>query len=350
LLRELNTDLSKLTGFERVCAYPSASDALAAAVRVARRASGQELIALISGSSLGSHDVALTGAAQLTLTFGAESTLQTLAAHASKLAGIVIDPVQLDVEPRTVKSFIEQCRAIASQSKCLLIIDETFTALRIAQGSAQAFLGVKGDLAVYAGAMAEGLPFAALAGDAAAMDGHQDTSTSLHSLVLARAHAMLRSFGESTAARAALETRAARFVDKLNRMLRAVRAPLRAQRFSSLYSVVVTQREPFGQLFHSYVRERGLTSHHDSLAMLTTAHTDEILDQMLSLYRDAAAAMRRDGLIGRVDAPVQMGVDENVERTDWYLPPCEGAKLGYDSAGNPVWFAAQSGNAVQVVE
>jgi hypothetical protein len=58
-------------------------------------------------------------------------------------------------------------------------------------------------------------------------------------------------------------------------------------------------------------------------------------------------------LIGRVDAAVQIGVDEQLERTEWYLPPCEGAKLGYDAAGNPVWFATRSGitgDAVQVLE
>ena len=189
---------------------------------------------------------------------------------------------------------------------------------------------------------------AILAGTSALISEEQPGS--VHPIVLARANSLVQSYAATAVARGAVETRISNSADKLNRAFRAVRVPLRVERFSSLYRIVTTQTEPVSSLYHAYLRERGVTSYADSLSMFTAAHSDAVAHELLALYRDAAVAMRRDGLIGRVDAPVQVGVDETSERSQWYLPPCEGAKLGYDTTGNPVWFAEKSGVAGDLVQ
>ncbi|MFL6617294.1 MAG: acyltransferase domain-containing protein, partial [Povalibacter sp.] len=348
-VRELTRKLQEFTSFERACIYPSATEAMARALDLARRISGRNLIAVIAGDSHASGGVALSSISPLLLSFG-EAALQTLVQHSSNLGGVVIDPVQFGHAPQAIAAFVRRCREIAAEAKCPIIIDETFTALRIPAGSSQNHLGVAGDLAVYAGAIAEGLPIGVVAGSANIMQSEEAVRPGVHALVLARAQTMLDSFVGAAKSLGTLDSRAKNFTDTLNRSFRSIRVPLRVQGFSSLYRLVFTQKEPFGQLLYSYLRERGLATHDASASMLTAAHTDGIVAEMLTMYRDAAAGMRRDGLLGRVDSPVQIGVDENVELSHWYLPPYEGAKLGYDAAGNPVWFADVNGAAGDLVQ
>lgn len=92
--------------------------------------------------------------------------------HRSELAAIVLEP-QRGQEP--VPGFLEAVRDIATESGAVLIFDEITTGFRMACGGIHLRLGVNPDIAVFAKAMANGYPMAAVIGRSNVMEAAQST-------------------------------------------------------------------------------------------------------------------------------------------------------------------------------
>jgi len=89
-----------------------------------------------------------------------------------ELAAIVMEPIR-DHEP--MPGFLERAREIAEESGTVLIFDEITAAMRLASGGSHLLYGVAPDIAVFAKAISNGYPMAAVIGRGEVMQSAQDT-------------------------------------------------------------------------------------------------------------------------------------------------------------------------------
>jgi amino acid adenylation domain-containing protein len=374
---EVAERFTRMTGMERVAFCNTGSEAVLAAVRCARTVTGRELIGFFHGDYHGVNDEALVRAGPngaslpavsgvprshvantLLLEYGSPASLEMLRARADELAAVMIEPVQSRHPALQPRQFMHDCRALTRAAGIAFIMDEVITGFRCAPGGAQAYFDVRADLATYGKVFGGGMPVGAVAGSARFMDALDggwwqfgDDSVPeagvtyfagtfvRHPLAMAAALATLRQLEAQPQLQAELNARVAGFVGRLQQVFDTLRAPLRVAHFSSFYGLEFTQEEGFGELLYAYLRGRGLHSYDGRIAVVTTAHTDAVLEAMLQIYRDAVAAMQRDGLLGRVGAPMAPGRERGMP-AGWSIPPCDGARLGRDTEGNPAWFVA----------
>jgi len=173
----------------------SGGEAMAIAVRIARAASGKDVIAfsgyhgwhdwylaanLSSDQSLDGHLLpglepagvprGLTGTA-LPWTYNDREALnQLVAAHGDKLGAIVMEPVRYsDPEP----GYLEHVRAVATRLGIPLVFDEITAGFRMNVGGAHLNYGITPDVAVFAKAIGNGYPMAAIIGTRAVMEAAQ---------------------------------------------------------------------------------------------------------------------------------------------------------------------------------
>jgi len=101
-----------------------------------------------------------------------EQLAAIVAEHGSQLAAIVMEP-QRGHAPEP--GFLEQVRQLATACGAVLIFDEITAGWRVNTGGIHLQSAVRPDIAVFAKAMSNGYPMAAVIGTAAAMDAAQDT-------------------------------------------------------------------------------------------------------------------------------------------------------------------------------
>jgi glutamate-1-semialdehyde aminotransferase len=154
------------------------SDGTAAAVRLARGWTGRDVI-LCSGyhgwqdwyiGSTSRHRGVPQAIRDLTHQFPYNDlpTLEgLLREHEGRVAAIIMEPSNF--EP-PLPGYLEEVKALAHRAGALLIFDEVLTGFRMALGGAQSYFGVTPDLAVFAKAMANGMPVSALVGRADVME------------------------------------------------------------------------------------------------------------------------------------------------------------------------------------
>src|SRR5437588_560373 len=136
----------------------------------------------IGATILGFADPDVDAAVKSAIDMGSMSTLNCaedieaiVAAHGGRLAAIVMEPVRSS-EP--APAFIRGVRALADRCGAALIFDEVTSGFRINSGGAHLAYGVDPDMAVFAKAIANGFPMAAIVGRASAMDAAQETFVS----------------------------------------------------------------------------------------------------------------------------------------------------------------------------
>lgn len=174
---------------ERLCAvvpcaemvrfHKSGAEGVAAAVRIARTATGRAHI--VASGYFGWLDWSSDAAgvpvgAQVDVTAVPSHDLPALEAavarHAHDLAAIVIEPV---VDHAPDPSWLARARALATQHGAVLVFDEIKTGTRVHAGGYQAVSGVIPDLAVFGKALANGAPLSAVVGRRAVMEAAQRT-------------------------------------------------------------------------------------------------------------------------------------------------------------------------------
>jgi len=89
-----------------------------------------------------------------------------------KLAAIIMEPVH-GVEPKD--NFLQKVRAIADKAGAVLVFDEITIGWKLAFGGAHLHYGVTPDMAIFAKAMSNGYPMAAIIGKREVMQAAQDT-------------------------------------------------------------------------------------------------------------------------------------------------------------------------------
>ena len=181
----------RIGSVEMVRLVNSGTEATMSAIRLARAATGRERVIKFAGAYHGHVDglLAEAGSGLATQGIPASPGIPRAQAEATAVvpwndrlaveqavdmyepAAIICEPIAANmgvIPPR--QGFLEHLRALADRSGALLICDEVISGFRVARGGAQELLGVAADLTVMGKVIGGGLPAAAFAGPAAAME------------------------------------------------------------------------------------------------------------------------------------------------------------------------------------
>ena len=157
-------------------------EAMAIAVRVARAATGRQMIAFCGYHGWQDWYIGATTrnlgvpedvrALTHKLPFNdIEAVKKTVAAHKGEIAALIVEPIS-GIEP--VKGYLEALRTLTRQEGIVLVFDEVITGFRAHMGGAQALYGVTPDLAAFGKGMANGMPLSAVVGRADIMSLMKD--------------------------------------------------------------------------------------------------------------------------------------------------------------------------------
>ncbi|MFN2386111.1 MAG: amino acid adenylation domain-containing protein, partial [Thermoanaerobaculia bacterium] len=333
------TAISEMAGVERVTFCNTGSEAVMAALRLARTVTGRKKIALFAGSYHGTFDEVLvrgirrgeTNASMpiapgipeekvanvLVLEYGSDEALRVLQAQAGDLAALLVEPVQSrhpDLQPR---EFLHAVRAITEKSGTALIFDEVITGFRVHPGGAQAWFGVRADLVTYGKVVGGGMPIGVLAGRPEFMDAldggfwsygdgsFPETGVTFfagtfvrHPIAMAAAEAVLGHLrAEGPALQERLNEKAARFTEALNDLFARQSLPVHVQRFGSILYLAFPSELKLAGLFHYHLRAKGVHILEGFPCFLTTAHTEADLRLVLRAFEETISEMQEAGFL-----------------------------------------------------
>jgi glutamate-1-semialdehyde 2,1-aminomutase len=163
------------------------TEATMAALRVARGASGRNMIIKIEGGFHGAHDSVLIKAGSGATTLGipdskgvpadtAKNTLQVpyndlsaleqvLKRFPDQIAALIIEPVLGNIGPVLPKEgYLQGVRDLTKDHDILLIFDEVITGFRLDLGGAQRYYGIKPDLTTLGKIIGGGFPIGIFGG------------------------------------------------------------------------------------------------------------------------------------------------------------------------------------------
>jgi glutamate-1-semialdehyde 2,1-aminomutase len=224
------------------------------------------------------------------------------------VAGLIMEPAMCNtsaIQPR--EGYLEGVRRLCTELGIVLIFDEVITGFRVAPGGAQSLLGVTPDLAVFGKAIANGLPVAAVAGKAEIMDlvvtrkvMHGGTYNA-HPLGMAATKATLEAIADGQAHRR-IERQGRRLMDGIAGILEGRQIPARVQGFPAIFHVGIGRREPIqdyrdtlGLDKAAYVRlttamvRRGVRALERGAWFLSTEHDDAVIDRTIAVFDEALA-------------------------------------------------------------
>jgi len=257
---------------EMVRLVSSGTEAAMSAIRLARGATGRDVILKFEGCYHGHADSLLVKAGSGGATFGVPDSLgvpaalaaltvtvpfndlsaieRVMAARGREVAAIIVEPVagNMGVVPPG-PGFLPGLRALCDTHGALLIFDEVITGFRLAYGGAQALYGVRPDLTCLGKIIGGGLPVGAYGGARAIMERvaplggvYQAGTLSGNPLAVAAGLATLRALA-SPGVYARLEESGARLEAGLVAGARAAGVPLTVNRVGSMLTAFFT-REP----------------------------------------------------------------------------------------------------------
>lgn len=304
-----------LSGMEGVAFCDSSSDAVAAAIRLARRRSGRDRIAVVDGAGHATAD----GSA-VVLDYGTAEALQTIGSLHGQLAAVLVEPVPARRPEVLSREFLEELRAATAESDTALIFDENLTGFRAHPRGAQALFGTPADIAVYAN-LGAGLPIGIIAGSAEYLEALGGGTQ--RPLALAAARAVLRRLKEDgPALQRELNLRTTAFVTRLQEVVAEVGAPVRVNHFASWFVVSFPPELPLAPLYHPLMRAHGVHTREGEPGFLTVAHTDADLDVIVTAFGATLTQMRADGLLPERAAQPRKGRDAD-GREAWFVPDPE---------------------------
>jgi glutamate-1-semialdehyde 2,1-aminomutase len=182
-----------MPSLERLRFTSSGTEAVMSALRVARAATGRELVVKFAGAYHGHADSmlveagsgvathAIAGSAGVAASVAAttmvlpynDPTSVTLAfaEHPGRIAAVIVEPVAANtgvIAP--IPGFLEHLRETTRADGALLIFDEVITGFRLGPGGAQARFGIRPDMTTLGKIIGGGMPIGAYGGRADLMD------------------------------------------------------------------------------------------------------------------------------------------------------------------------------------
>jgi amino acid adenylation domain-containing protein len=343
----LSGEVSKLfcemTGLDRAAFCNTGSEAVLGAMRLARTVTGRKMIAMFTGDYHGICDeVIVRGTPSLrsvpaapgippssvenvlVLDYGDEKSLEILRARADELAAIMVEPVQSrrpDLQPR---EFLHACRKIADDCGAAFIVDEVITGFRVHPRGAQGIFDIKADIATYGKVVGGGMPIGVIGGVRRFMDaldgGHWQFGDASfpevgvtyfagtfvrHPLTMAAAKASLLYLKEQgPELQAERNRKTAELVAAVNAFSAERGASLKLKNFGSLYKITFTRDEAFSDLFHTWLRNKGLHAWDARPCFLTVAHTDEDVAFIVRCLKETVEEMQAAELLSQAAVPM----------------------------------------------
>jgi amino acid adenylation domain-containing protein len=327
----------KMTGNERMTFCNTGSEAVMAAIRVARTVTGRNKIALFAGAYHGQTDEVLVkghkkaGVPQSTpvapgipkekvanvtvLDYGTPESLEWIRANAKELAAVLVEPVQSRHPHLQPVAFLKEIRSITENSGTALIFDEVVTGFRVHQGGCQALFGIRADLATYGKVLAGGMPVGVLAGKREYMDALDGGAWQFgdasfpevgvtffagtfirHPLALAAVRAVLQHFEQQgPSLQETLTANTTRMVRAINEFLEANNAPTRLENFGSIFYSAVPPEERFASLFYYYLRLKGVNVLEGFPCFLTTTHSEADIERVIQVFKESVIEMQDAG-------------------------------------------------------
>ncbi|HWV62070.1 MAG TPA: glutamate-1-semialdehyde 2,1-aminomutase [Oxalicibacterium sp.] len=174
---------------EQVRLVSSGTEAAMSALRLARGATGRDMIVKFEGCYHGHADALLVKAGSGLLTFGNPTSAgvpEDFAKHTlvldyndvqkledafremgDRIACVIVEPVAGNMNLlRATPEFLQAMRRLCTQHGAVLIFDEVMSGFRVALGGAQSLYGITPDLTVLGKVIGGGLPVAAFGGRA----------------------------------------------------------------------------------------------------------------------------------------------------------------------------------------
>jgi glutamate-1-semialdehyde aminotransferase len=357
-----------LTGHERVAFTNTGSEAVLAALRLARTVTGRERVVAFDGSYHGIFDEALARPdgrggvraaspgipsgyvdAMTVLPYADPASLATIERLGGELAAVLVEPIQgrnPDVQPR---EFLLQLRELTRRHGIALVFDEVVTGFRAHAAGVQGLYGIDADIATYGKVVAGGHPIGLLAGRARfldALDGGDwrfgDDSVPeagvtffagtfvRHPLALAAAKANLeRIAAESPGLQTELAAKTARLVAALRATLAATGVGIRLGSAHSTFFLSAAPDEPWAPLLFAQLRYRGFHLWEQFPSFVTVAHQEADLAAFAAAFAESIDELQRHGLLGRA----RQGAHADVATA-----PRPDARLGRRRDGSLAWF------------
>jgi len=331
------TMLRAISRLDEVSFHMSGTEAVMAAVRLARFNTGRKLIVSFAGAYHGWWDGVQPGLGSerrlddcLTLQELNPASLEVIRRRAGRIAGVLVNPVQslhpntpppsdavlLTSSARTARQsderyvrWLRELRAVCDAADIPLIFDEVYTGFRLAPGGAQEYFGVQADMVIYGKTVAGGLPIGVVCGRAALMRRFDPErplriayvigTFSAHPVVMGAMNEFLRWLIEpATAARYdEMNERCAAWVRATNARLAEAALPLQVVHLATVWTVLFTAPARYNWLLQYYLRAEGVT-----LSWVGTGRclssmdfTNEDYEALQAKLLEAARKMKADG-------------------------------------------------------
>lgn len=335
---------AELTGHERVAFCNTGSEAVLAAIRLARTVTGRNLIIQHEGDYHGITDEVLVRstpsgrtvpaapgvppesvANTIVLEYGSAESLAVIRERAHELAAVVIEPVQSRKPDLQPADYVREVRRICDGSGTALIMDEVVCGFRVHRAGAQGVWGVKADIGCYGKVFGAGMAVGALAGVPRFMDAldggvwqfGDDSMPEVgvtyfagtfvrHPLTMAVVHATLQHMVANPDLQERVNACAKTLVDRLNALFAAEGVPMHMGRFGSLMKPEWTQELAFGELFYYFLREAGVNAWDARPNYLTTEHGDAEVDHIVDGFAYAIAQMKQGGFFDDVSPTAEL--------------------------------------------
>jgi amino acid adenylation domain-containing protein len=369
--------ICELTGVERATFCNTGSEAVMAAIRVARTVTARQRIVMFAGAYHGTFDEVLVKGIKrngvpsaipiapgtpsqntenvVVLDYATPESLQYIREQALELAAVLVEPVQSrhpDLQPR---EFLRELREITAQSGTALIFDEVVTGFRVHPGGVQALFNIAADLVTYGKVIGGGLPIGILAGKAAFMDAldggmwqYGDESFPAadvtffagtfvrHPLALAATHAVLKHLqANGPELQARLNEKTAYLATHLNGFFAQNLIPTRIAHFGSIFYFSFPGDQRFGSLFYFHLREKGIHIQEGFPCFLTTAHTDDDIERIIRAFKSSAEEMQQGNLLP--------GPIAEASRTAYAHATADSTQAPVTESQMEIWLAAQLG-------
>ncbi|MBM9616235.1 amino acid adenylation domain-containing protein [Desulfobulbus rhabdoformis] len=335
LAGEVAQQIHQLTGVERCAFFSTGTEAIMCAVRLARAVTGRTRLVLFKGAYHGSFDgVLATGwinsqgrpeAIPMTdgtpeamvedlivLDYGDMAGLDVIARYAEEIALVLVEPVQSRNPGNLPLDFLHALRQLTHERDVPLLFDEIISGFRFAPGGMQALLGIEADIVTYGKVLGHGQPFGVVSGKARFMDAVDGGQWSYgdesapgvrtafvagtfngHPLSLAAARAVLeRIAADNGALQEELAAKTEAMCQRLDQLFAREKVPVRMERYGSLF------RFGFGEeteILNTHLLNNGIFVWEQRNCFLSTAHSEEDIEKIISATQRGIAAMKRDG-------------------------------------------------------
>lgn len=329
--------LRRLSGLDEVSFHMSGTEAVMAAVRLARFNTGRKLIVSFSGAYHGWWDGVQPGLGSerplddcLTLKDLHPASLDVIRRRAGEIAAVLVNPVQSfhpNAPPpsdavlltsgvrRTEESteryaaWLRRLRAVCHEASVPLVFDEVYTGFRLAPGGAQEYFGVSADMVVYGKTVAGGMPIGVVCGTKALMRRFDPErpmriayvigTFSGHPVVMGAMNEFLRWVVEPSTASLyeEMNERCAHWVQATNQRLAGAALPIRVVHLGTVWTVLFTEPGRYNWLLQYYLGAEGV-----SMSWVGTGRclsnmdfTEKDYEALQTKLLSAAHAMNADG-------------------------------------------------------